>query len=74
MFAQKNSQMTYSMYRDVEKGQRVERDQIINDLIARYLQVGLTMPLLNLVSPISRFTNPSCDGVFTRIPNNQTRR
>ncbi len=50
MFAQKNSQMTSSMYRDLEKGQQVERAQIIDDLIARYLQVELTMPLLNLVS------------------------
>ncbi len=50
MFAQKNYQMTSSMYRDIEKGQWVERDQIIDDLIARYLRVELTMPLLTLVS------------------------
>ncbi len=29
---------------------RLERDQIIDDLIAHYLQVELTMPSLNLVS------------------------
>ena len=42
--------MSSSMYRDLEKGYRVERDQIVDDLIARGRQVGLPMPLLSLVS------------------------
>jgi 2-dehydropantoate 2-reductase len=50
MFAQKDSQMTSSMYRDLDKGYRIERDQIIDDLITRGNQIGLTLPLLALVS------------------------
>jgi len=50
MFAQKDSQMTSSMYRDLDKGYRIERDQIIDDLIARGHQAGLSLPLLNLIS------------------------
>ena len=50
MFAQKDSQMTSSMYRDLEKAYRIEREQIIDDLIARGRQIGLRLPLLTLVS------------------------
>lgn len=50
ILTQPGSQMTSSMYRDLQKGERIERDQLIDDLIVRSQAVGLEMPLLTLVS------------------------
>jgi 2-dehydropantoate 2-reductase len=50
ILTRKDSQMTSSMYRDLTRGNRIERDQIIQDLIERGKEFGLTMPLLTLVA------------------------
>ncbi len=50
VITEKGSKMTSSMYRDLQKGYRVEREQIIDDLIAHGKQGGVQTPLLNIVS------------------------
>jgi len=44
-----NSTLTSSMYRDLQRGDRLEADQIIGDLIARGLAAGLSTPLLGVI-------------------------
>ncbi|HTH94443.1 MAG TPA: 2-dehydropantoate 2-reductase [Rhodocyclaceae bacterium] len=50
MLTQKDLNMNSSMNRDLEKGSRIEHDQIIDDLIARARKAGLPVPLLTLAS------------------------
>jgi 2-dehydropantoate 2-reductase len=45
----KGSPMTSSMYRDLIKGDAVEADTIIGDLLARGLKAGVSAPLLGAV-------------------------
>ena len=44
---QKGSRTTSSMYRDLEKGQPVEADAIIGDLVRRAREAGLATPLVS---------------------------
>lgn len=41
------SQLTSSMYRDLQEGNPVEADQIVGDLVGRGKQAGIVMPLLS---------------------------
>jgi 2-dehydropantoate 2-reductase len=41
-----NSPLTSSMYRDLQKGSRIEADQIVGDLLARGQKFGVDTPLL----------------------------
>lgn len=50
MLTQKDLHMNSSMNRDLEKGSRIEHDQIIDDLITRGQEAGLSVPLLTLAS------------------------
>jgi 2-dehydropantoate 2-reductase len=43
------SPLTSSMYRDLQRGVRIEADQIIGDLIARGQRTGLRIPLLEAI-------------------------
>jgi 2-dehydropantoate 2-reductase len=43
------STLTSSMYRDLQRGVRIEADQIIGDLIARGQKTGLRIPLLDAI-------------------------
>jgi 2-dehydropantoate 2-reductase len=43
----KGSALTSSMYRDLQKHQRIEADQIIGDLLARGQKAGIAAPLLS---------------------------
>lgn len=46
MLTKEGSPLTSSMFRDLQKGERVEADSIIGDLFARGQQAGLITPLL----------------------------
>ena len=43
---QKGSTQTSSMYRDLEKGRRVEVEEIIGDLVRRGRAAGVPVPIL----------------------------
>jgi 2-dehydropantoate 2-reductase len=46
LLTQKGSAQTSSMYRDLQKGRRVEVDEIIGDLVKRGRDAGIDCPLL----------------------------
>lgn len=49
LLTQPGSDMTASMFRDMENGSRIEADQIIGDLLARADAAGLDSPLLRVI-------------------------
>ncbi len=46
LLTQKDSRQTSSMYRDLMRGDEIEADQVIGDLVARAVRSGLSVPLL----------------------------
>jgi 2-dehydropantoate 2-reductase len=46
MLTAKDSNLTSSMYRDLQQGRPIEADQIIGDLLARAEKAGVAAPLL----------------------------
>ena len=46
MLTAKGSNVTSSMYRDLQQGRPIEADQIIGDLLARAEKGGVAAPLL----------------------------
>ncbi len=49
MLTQEGSQMTSSMFRDLEQGKHIEKEQIIGDLVTRAQRIGFSTPLMRLV-------------------------
>lgn len=49
LLTQQDSDMTASMFRDMENGSRIEADQIIGDLLARAKAAGHDSPLLRVI-------------------------